>query len=361
MRRALDLARSVLGRTSPNPAVGAVVLYDDQIVGEGATRPPGGDHAEVVALRAAGSRARGATLLVTLEPCNHVGRTPACTTAILRAGIARVVVAVRDPNPGVRGAALEHLRSHGVEVATGLEREAASELNFGFFKLAANGRPFVTLKWAMTLDGKIAGPAGGGAITGRRARAEVHALRDASDAILIGSGTARIDDPRLTVRPAPPDGRQPVRVVLDSGATLAPRARMLREPGQTLVIATAAASAARRRALGAAGADVLVSAADQAGRVDPDAMLRELGARGLTSVLVEGGARVHAAFLDAGVVDRVVVFVAPHIMGAGVAAIAERAAEPHGAPVSLDDATVRTLGPDVMIAGYLNRYDPAVN
>ena len=359
MQRALALARSVLGRTSPNPAVGAVVMQDSQMVGEGATQPPGGDHAEILALRAAGARAEGATLVVTLEPCNHRGRTPACSSAILRAGIARVVVATRDPNPGVAGRGLEYLAAHGVQVDVGLCGRPAAELNYGFFKLMASGRPFVIAKWAMTLDGKIARPEGGGAITDAQARREVFRLRDSCDAVLVGVRTAWIDDPRLTVRPAPADGRQPLRVVLDSMASLPTESKMLREPGSTLVCITQRAPAAHRRRLEAVGAELVVCPADAHGRVSADAALAVLGERGIANLLVEGGANVLGALFAEEAVDRVVVFVAPRLMGDGLPAAAA------GAPTGgrgllreLDGVEVRRLGPDVMIAGYLRRYDP---
>ena len=202
MHRAVDLARAVRGRTSPSPPVGAVVLQGDRVVGEGATAPPGGPHAEVNALAAAGELARGGTLVVTLEPCNHVGRTPPCTQDIQRAGIARVVVGTRDPNPHVAGGGLEALAGGGVATEVGLLDLETDALIAPFTTLVTRGRPFVTAKWAMTLDGKIAGPRGGEPITGAEARAEAHRLRDRVDAVVVGSATARIDDPRLTVRPA---------------------------------------------------------------------------------------------------------------------------------------------------------------
>ncbi len=229
-------------------------------------------------------------------------------------------------------------------------------MNYAFFKVAAGGRPFVTLKWAMTLDGKIARPEGGGAISGPDARRQAHVLRDQCDAILIGAGTALVDDPRLTVRPPPRDGRQPVRVVLDSRARLPSHARLLAEPGRTIVITTPAAVPADRERLEAAGAQVVVSTADEQGRVDLPAALDHLGKRGILSVLVEGGARVHGAFLGDGLADRVVLFLAPCIMGDGLAAVGHVSSLRQ----TLDEQglEVRRAGADLMLTGYLRRYHP---
>ena len=359
MERALDLARSVLGRTSPNPAVGAVVVRGESIVGEGATQPHGGPHAEVQALTAAAGAARGATLVVTLEPCNHHGWTPACTNAILTAGIARVVAAVRDPNPVVPGGGIENLRSHGVTVEVGLCGEAAAELNYAFFKVAATGRPFVTLKWAMTLDGKIAHAQGGGSISGPDSLHQSHRLRDQSDAILIGAGTAEVDNPRLTVRPQPHDARQPVRVVLDSRSLLPSNARLLAEPGRTVIMTTPAATAADHQRLEAAGAEVIIGPSDKHDRVDLEAALDWLTEQNILNVLVEGGPRIHSSFLTGELADRIVVFLAPRIMGEGIVAL-DGMDSPLGS-TKLDGIDVRRVGSDVMLTGYLRRYNPPLD
>lgn len=350
MRRAVDLARTVRGRTSPLPPVGAVVLQGDRVVGEGATAPPGGPHAEVNALAEAGEQARGGTLVVTLEPCNHVGRTPPCTEAIQRAGIARVVVGTRDPNPHVAGGGLEALAAGGVATDVGLLDREADALIAPFSTLITRGRPFVTAKWAMTLDGKIAGPRGGESITGAEARAEAHRLRDRVDAVVVGSATARIDDPRLTVRPEPADGRQPLRVVMDSAASLASDARMLGEAGSTLVM-TAHESAADRARLERTGAEVVRVAGGPEGRVEPADALATLGARGLAHVLVEGGSRLLGALVAADLVDEVVVFIAPRVMGPGVPALDPPPEAGGFLPWTLDNPSVRQLGPDIMMHG----------
>jgi len=350
MHRAVDLARAVRGRTSPLPPVGAVVLQGDRVVGEGATDPPGGPHAEVNALAAAGERARGGTLVVTLEPCNHVGRTPPCTQAIQRAGIARVVVGARDPNPDVSGGGLEALAAGGTATKVGLLNREAEALIAPFTTLVTRGRPFVTAKWAMTLDGKIAGPRGGEAISGAEARAEAHRLRDQVDAIIVGSATARIDDPRLTVRPAPADGRQPLRVVMDSAASLASGTRMLGEAGSTVVM-TARESAADRARLERAGAEVVRVAGGPDGRIELADALTHLGARGLAHVLVEGGSRLLGALLAADLVDEAVVFIAPRVMGPGVPALDPPPVAGRFLPWTLDEPDVRRLGSDIMVRG----------
>ena len=352
MRRAIDLARAVRGRTSPHPPVGAVVMQGERVVGEGATHPPGGPHAEVAALAAAQERARGGTLVVTLEPCNHFGRTPPCTQAVQRAGIARVVVGARDPNPRVLGGGLEALAGTGIATEVGLLDREANALIAPFLTLATRGRPFVTAKWAMTLDGKIAGPRGGESITGAEARAEAHRLRDRVDAVIVGAATARIDDPRLTVRPAPADRRQPLRVVLDSAASLAPDARMLGEAGSTLVLTSRESDADRAR-LERAGAEVVRVAGDPEGRVDLAAALTCLGARGLAHVLVEGGSQLLGALVAADLVDEVVVFVAPRLMGPGVPALDAPPQASRFLPWTLDEPNVRRLGPDIMVSGRL--------
>ncbi len=358
LRRALALALAVQGRTHPNPPVGAVVLADDgAVVGEGATQPAGGAHAEVMALRAAGARARGGTLAVTLEPCNHRGRTPPCTQAILAAGIARAAVALRDANPRVCGGGIDHLRRQGVEVevAGGRAARQAAALAHGHFKLAATGRPHLTAKWAMTLDGKVARPRGGGRITGAAAWRRVHDERNAADAVVTGVGSIQVDDSRLTVRPPPPDGRQPVRVVVDSQARCPLDARVLHAPGEALIVTGAAAPDHRRRRLERAGAAVLTCPVDAAGRVDLGAALDALGAHGLTTLLCEAGPTLTGALLAADAVDRLVVFVAPWVMGAGLAAPAPAAAVSRRL---LDPLQATAVGPDVMLEGALHRYGP---
>lgn len=314
MQRALELAGRGLGRTSPNPPVGAVVVRRGEIVGEGWHRRAGGPHAEVVALRRAGAAARGATLYCTLEPCTVVGRTSACAPLVRDAGLRRVVTASVDPNPAVRGRGHRLLRAGGLEVVTGVERAAGDELIRFFHKHQTTGQPFVRLKLAASLDGRIATRTGASRwITGPLARKRVHQWRDEFDAVLVGIGTARADDPELTCRRA--RGRDPLRVVVDSELRLSAKSRLFNTgESPVLVATTASASLARERRLAAAGAEVL-RVPGQGRRVSLPALLRDLGNRGILSVLVEGGGVIAAEFLRRGLVDDLAVFQAPLVVG----------------------------------------------
>ncbi len=317
MRRALELAERGRGLTSPNPMVGAVVVSDGEIVGEGYHERAGGPHAEVVALAAAGARSRGATIYVTLEPCSYHGRTPPCARAVIDAGIRRVVAALVDPNPRVSGRGLDALRAAGVEVAETILTDHAERQNRAFVAAMRLGRPHVTLKAAMTLDGRIADRHGESKwITGDGARAAAHRLRSESDAIVVGVGTVLRDDPALTVRLERPWPREPYRVVLDTRARTPVAARLIAAgtKSRALVITGGDADPARIAALTAAGATV-VPVGSRDGRVDPRAALAALAEREVRAVLVEGGGEVHGAFVDAGLVDRVAVFIAPRLMG----------------------------------------------
>lgn len=294
--------------------VGAVVVRDGAVVGFGHHARFGGPHAEVGAMARAGEHARGATLYVTLEPCCHHGKTPPCTDLIISAGIARVVVAMRDPFPKVAGGGLEQLRQAGVSVEVGLERDAARELNAPYLKRLATGRPYVLAKWAMTLDGKTAAASGDSRwISGPRSRACVHEVRGRMDAIVVGIGTVLADDPQLTARP--PGPRQAVRVVLDSAARLPASSRLARTAREipVLVAVAAGAPASRIEALQAAGCEVV--AYPDAGAVAVVPLLDELGRRGMTNLLIEGGGRVLGSFLDAGQVDAVDIYIAPLVEG----------------------------------------------
>src|SRR5712671_7612085 len=315
MALALQEAAKGLGRTHPNPVVGAVVARGGRVLGVGHHERAGGPHAEVAALRQAGRAARGADLYVTLEPCNHQGRTPPCTDAILEAGIARVFVGSIDPNPLVRGRGVRRLRSAGIEVRTGVLREACDAANETWFKFITRKLPWVVLKAAVTLDGKLAAASGDSRwVTGSRARAMVHGLRDELDAVLVGIGTALADDPRLTARGR--GQRDPVRVVVDSAARLPPDARVLRQrsAAPTLVACTLRAPAARVKALQRAGAEI-VRCQSRDGRVDLKDLLERLAGRGLTSVLVEGGAAIHGSFLTGRLWDELYLFIAPKVAG----------------------------------------------
>jgi diaminohydroxyphosphoribosylaminopyrimidine deaminase/5-amino-6-(5-phosphoribosylamino)uracil reductase len=361
MRLALAAARRAAGRTSPNPPVGAVVYRGDRVLGRGWTRPPGGPHAEIVALRDAARRAgtaalRGASLAVTLEPCAHVGRTGPCSDAVLAAGIRHVVVGHRDPNPRVGGRGLRQLRAAGVRVELGVLEAECREQHRGFLCVLAKGRPFVALKLAATLDGRIATARGESRwITGAPARALVHQLRARADAVVIGSGTALADDPELTARAGARVVHRPVRVIVDSRLRLAPSARCLRDVAErpTLVVGGRTASARRRRALEAAGARVL-AAPLRAGHADPRAVARLLAQEGLSDVLLEGGGALAAAWLRAGIVDELHWFVSARLLGGdarpalGALAVARLADA-----FTLEAPVVRRVGDDVYVRGRL--------
>lgn len=316
MARALKLAARGVYTTKPNPAVGCVLAKDGEIVATGFTQPAGGPHAERVALAAAGGRARGATAYVTLEPCCHQGRTGPCTRALIDAGVARVVYSLRDPNPLMGGGGARELAAAGIDAAGGLLARPAEELNRGFFARMQRGRPWVRSKLAASLDGRTALANGASRwITGETARRDVHRFRARAGAILTGSGTVRKDDPQLTARLAAPavDVQQPLRVILDSGFALAPSARVLTGPGEALVLGVAA-DAARERALAAAGARV-ERVPGSAGGCDLGVVLERLAALEVNDVWVEAGPTLNGALLAAGLIDELVLYVAPRILG----------------------------------------------
>lgn len=355
-RRWLAHARALAlrghGRTAPNPMVGAVVVRDGVVVGEGWHAEYGAPHAEPMALRAAGEAARGATAYVTLEPCAHHGKTPPCTGALLAAGVTRVVFGARDPNPLARGGA-EVLRAAGLAVDGPLDEEAVRDLDPVFFHAFASDRPFLTLKLAQSLDGAVA-PADGGQrwLTGPAARAEVHRQRAGHDAILVGLGTVLADDPLLTVRDVvPPPRRPPRRLVADRGARLPLGSRLVRTAAEVpvaILAPTDPASAARRDALAAAG--VATVAGD-----DLATQLRALRGEGVQSVYCEGGARLASALLGAGLVDRLVIFTAPVRLGVSARRPALATdADPPGAPGPRLIALAR-LGDDTMATYDLTR------
>jgi len=352
MARALELAARGLGRTFPNPPVGAVFVHGGRVVGEGFHRRAGLPHAEIEALRAAGGRVRGATLYVTLEPCAHWGRTPPCADALLGLGLGRVVVAMVDPNPRVRGRGIARLRRAGIPVVVGPGAEEARLLTEGYRSRVLRGRPLVTLKLATTLDGRIAAPGGDARwITGPGARRLAHALRDISDAVLVGAGTVRADDPRLTCRL--PGGRHPVRIVLAGRALDLPaRARVLARGGPpTWVIAPRGARPARVAALRRRGVEVLL-VPGRRGRLPFAALARLLGARGLTSLLIEGGATVAAEALRARVVDRLVLFVAPALLGGdAVAAVGPLGLGRVRDALRVTDLALGRVGSDIVLEG----------
>ncbi len=356
MRVALRLARRGVGRTSPNPPVGAVIVAKSTVVGRGYHRRAGEPHAEIEALRDAGTQARGGTLYVTLEPCAHHGRTPPCTDAIIAAGLRRVVVGTRDPNPAVRGDGMGRLRHAGMQVDTGIEQAACNELIAAFRKHVTTGTPWVTLKLAASLDGRIATVAGESRwISGEDSRRFVHQLRSEHDAVLVGAETVLRDDPALTCRLR--GGRNPLRVVLDGRLRVPLRARVLTttQAAATLVVAGRRAAAAKARQIEALGASVL-RLPDRAGRIALSQLLRALGRQGIMSVLIEGGATVAAAAIAARVVDRVLIFYAPTFIGAdgrpmlGPLGVRRLAAAPR-----LQRPRVRRFAMDVLVATEMLR------
>lgn len=352
MRRALRAAQS--GDPSPNPHVGAVVARGAELISVGHHARAGGAHAEIVALGRAGERARGATLYVTFEPCNHYGRTPPCTEAIIAAGVARVVIGCEDPAPHVPGSS-QRLRDAGIEVVMGVERESAERTIADFAKLMLRKLPHVTLKAALTLDGRLATRSGDSRwITGELARKQAHRMRARADAVLVGVGTVLADDPELTVRHV--RGRNPLRVVLDAKLRTPLRSKLVRTAKHTptLIFHAHGAPRARAAALTAAGVELIGVKAAQ-GKLALREVLRALARRNVMKLLVEGGADVHGAFLDAGLADRVSVFVAPRILGDAGALPFARGATKRRMRDALDlvHVTHQRFGDDLLVTGEL--------
>ncbi len=361
MRRALELARRGLGRTAPNPAVGAVVVRDGQVVAEGWHHAAGQPHAEIEALAAAGEAARDADLYVTLEPCCHYGRTPPCTDAIIAAGIARVIYACSDVDPRVAGQGETILKAAGVEVISGLLGDEAKRTNEAYFKHKRTGLPFVTLKLACTLDGKVAGRTGDSKwVTGEQAREYVHQLRDQNDAVMVGIGTVLSDNPALTTRLPGDEGRDALRVVVDTQARTPADAAVIGPDSEAgcLIAVGQSAPEERVKALRTAGAVVVALPEDDRG-VDLQALMAELGRRDVMGLLCEGGPRLAGSLLAAGLVDRLLLFYAPKLLGDAQALdavvgldIAQMAQALH---LSIDD--VERFGDDILLTVRLCSQD----
>lgn len=358
MKQALMLAAQGLGRTSPNPVVGAVIVADGSIVGQGWHQAAGTPHAEVHALAQAGRLARNATLYVTLEPCCHHGRTGPCTDAIIAAGVKRVVVAMTDPNPLVRGKGIQKLRQHGLEVLEGVCAAEAAQLNEVFIKWIATGLPFGVLKTAITLDGKIATYTGHSKwITSERSREYVHGLRNMYDAILVGIGTVLADDPSLTTR-LPGGGKNPIRVIVDSKGRIPLEAKLLCDCEAPVIIAVGPeAPAAKLAALQAKGAEVLTLPLVAGRGVSLRHLFVELGQRNITSILVEGGAEVNASVLAENVVDKVHWFIAPKIIGGKTAPgpVGGLGLSDMAQATVLEDMQVKNIGKDILLTAYMQR------
>jgi diaminohydroxyphosphoribosylaminopyrimidine deaminase/5-amino-6-(5-phosphoribosylamino)uracil reductase len=355
MRMALRLAERARGRTSPNPLVGAVVVKNGKVVSRGYHEKAGMPHAEAVALAKAGKAARGASLYVTLEPCSHTSkRTPPCCPVVIGSGVKRVVVAMIDPNPQVSGRGIRKLRSAGIVVSTGVLGPAAARQNEAFIKHVTTGSPFVTLKIAQTLDGKIATSSGESKwITGEEARREAHGLRNIHDAILVGINTVLNDDPSLTTRI--PGGRDPVRVIVDSSLRIPLTAKVLTQqsPART-IIATLSKAAKKIRAIEQAGAEVIVTKGKD-GRVDLRDLMKRLGQQNIMSVLIEGGSAVNFSALKAGIVDKVVLFLAPLLMTGtdSICSIGGVCPPRLNQAFRLRDLSMRFVGNDLVVTGYV--------
>lgn len=353
MARALELAALGRGEVEPNPMVGCVVAHGAEIVGEGYHRRYGGPHAEIEALNVAGSRAAGATLYVTLEPCCHFGKTPPCTQAVIAAGIRRVVAAMSDPFPAVAAKGVLDLRAAGVDVELGLAEDAARKLNAPYLKLLETGRPWVIAKWAMTLDGKLATSTGDSVwISNESSRALAHQIRGRVDAIVVGAGTAKADDPLLTARPAGP--RTALRTIIDDRAELSLDSRLVRTADETPVLVAVAgdAPAANVAQLQAAGCEVALLV-DTTRALRLVALLEDFGNRRFTNVLVEGGSKTLGEFFDGGHVDEVHVFIAPKIVGGdgAPAPVAGCGIELIAQALKLHDVEIKTLDGDVYVRG----------
>jgi diaminohydroxyphosphoribosylaminopyrimidine deaminase / 5-amino-6-(5-phosphoribosylamino)uracil reductase len=361
MRRALALARKGRGFTSPNPMVGAVVAKDGRIVGEGYHAAAGQPHAEVNALDAAGQDARGATLYVTLEPCNHTGRTPPCTEKIIRSGIRAVVSAMDDPNPRVTGGGHAALAAQGIAVHRGVCEKEALRLNEAFVKFICTGRPFATVKCAATLDGRIATRTGDARwVTGPRARLHVHRLRHAVDGILVGINTVRADDPSLTTRlpeEVQPDPRDPVRIILDTRLSISKTAGILRLDSEaaTLIICADIVPEKARLAVERPGVRVVPVETGEDGRIDLVRLMERLGKEDITSLLIEGGSRVIASAFAAGIVDKAMFFYAPKILGGddGVPICSGASRDSMADCIHLADVRTRRFEDDLLVEGYV--------
>jgi diaminohydroxyphosphoribosylaminopyrimidine deaminase/5-amino-6-(5-phosphoribosylamino)uracil reductase len=366
MEHALELAGKGLGLASPNPMVGCILVREGQIVGEGFHEYEKRDHAEIVALKSAGEKARGATMYVTLEPCNHTSRTGPCTEAIIAAGVQRVVAAMEDPNPANSGRGFDRLRAAGIEVFTGAGEEEARSLNEPFACWIRTKEPFVTLKSALTLDGQLALPPERNRshgrssrkkvsnwITSEESRAEVHRMRHAADAVLTGIGTVKIDDPLLTDRSGLPRRRPLLRVILDWGLTISPHSRIVQSAKNDVLVFTQQHANTRRiRALEKAGVEV-VRASSRNGQIHLEAVLAELGRREILSVLLEAGPTLNGAALSAGIVHKLFLFYAPKISGEARVSFA---IAPNLNLPPLQRLRTQAFGPDIAIEAYLQDF-----
>ena len=365
MECALSLARLASGYSSPNPAVGAVVVKDGKVVGMGYTQPVGGHHAEVMALRQAGDNARGSALYVTLEPCCHFGRTPPCSRAIIEAGVTDVHIALVDPNPLVCGGGIAELNGAGINTYVGAREVEARDINEAYLKHISTGLPFVTAKFAMSLDGKIATRSGHSHwISNEEARCFVHGVRHTVDAIMIGVNTLITDDPRLTARGccgrSGCTARQPLRIIADGTGRSPVDSKMFSEPGHTLVACMEPCDAEKRAELEALDVEVLGLPGSN-GLVDLEALLRAVGERGITTVLLEGGSELLGYAFDHRLIDKVLAFIAPIIIGGseGRTAVGGDGAMTVQEALSLDRVVVKNFADNVLVSGYVRTASPS--
>ena len=361
MEQALSLARLALGQASPNPAVGAVVVKAGVVIGQGYTQPPGSHHAEVLALKQAGEEARGGVMYVTLEPCCHYGRTPPCTRVITSAGISEVHMAMLDPNPMILRRGKDELEREGIKTYIGEHEGEAKEINEAYTKFITTGIPFVTAKFAISLDGKIATRKGDSRwISGSEARKYVHNLRYTTDAIMAGVNTVLADDPHLTTRCCGGRGgtarKQPLRVIVDGEGRTPLTARVFKQPGKTLLALGRKATPEEKAAFTQVGAEILELPTAE-GLVDLEGLLVTLGEQEVTSVLVEGGGILFGSLFDCGLVDKVIAFIAPIIIGGAEAktAVAGRGVDKVADSLKLERVRVERLGDDLAVSGYVTR------
>jgi diaminohydroxyphosphoribosylaminopyrimidine deaminase/5-amino-6-(5-phosphoribosylamino)uracil reductase len=359
MESALSLAELALGHTSPNPAVGAVVVKEGAMVGVGYTQPAGAAHAEVMALRQAGENAKGATMYVTLEPCCHHGKTPPCTEAVIDAGIGDVHIALLDPNPVVSGNGVKRLNEAGISTYVGKHQQKAEEINEAYIKFITSGLPFVTAKFAMSLDGKIATRSNQSKwISNKEAREYVHTVRHVVDAIVVGVNTVLVDDPRLTARGCCGRGgntkSQPLRIIVDSKGRTPSGASVFKQPGETLIATVQPMDKDKKEKFVQAGAEVL-EIPEEEGKVDVEELSRMMAERGIVSILVEGGGALLGSFFDSHLVDKVLVFISPIVIGGDGA----RAAVGGNGVDSIIEAhrlirvDVKNFGDNILVSGYV--------
>jgi diaminohydroxyphosphoribosylaminopyrimidine deaminase/5-amino-6-(5-phosphoribosylamino)uracil reductase len=354
MREALSLARRGLGKTSPNPMVGALVVKDGQILGKGYHRRYGGAHAEVTALKNVRGDVKGACMYVTLEPCCHFGWTPPCVDAIIEAGMSEVVIGTPDPNPRVNGKGIQFLRDHGIHVKVGVLEERCRHLNEAYFKHVRTGIPFVTLKFAQSLDGRIATQTGNSQwISSPETLRLAHKLRSFHDAILVGIGTVLVDDPSLTVRLV--KGTAPQRIIVDTRLRIPLSAKILNDDGvtRTVIVATEGANLRKSRKIHYLGAEILWAAKNPRGGVDMLDLLEKLGHMGITSVLVEGGSQIITSLVERNLADKIVIVMAPKIIGKGVEALGDLKIRDLKQALCISRMKTKKVGPDIVIEGYL--------